>query len=120
MSEHALGLLFAFSSVLTTPSLWVAAWLGNKIGFVNTMVFTHLPSNVLCCILPFVPNTFYAYLVVLGRGLLSQMDVPARDAFMTSMVDPEERVACSSFIATARGLACVVGPAFAALLLEKC
>merc|ERR1712099_97978 len=49
MDEHRLGILFAAGSVLTTPSLWVAAWLGNRIGLINTMVFTHIPSNLACC-----------------------------------------------------------------------
>lgn len=120
MSEHMLGMLFAASSVITTPSLWVAAWLGNRIGLINTMVFTHIPSNLVCCALPILPNMESVSLAVLVRGLLSQMDVPARDAFMASVVDPEERVACNSFIASARGMACIAGPPAAALLWATC
>lgn len=120
MTERILGTLLAASSVITTPSLWVAAWLGNRIGLINTMVFTHLPANVGLIVLPFMPTAEFVCVIVLFRALLSQMDVPARDTFMTSVVDPEERVACSSFIATARGMACIAGPLVAAVLWQRC
>jgi len=118
MTESILGTLFGVCSVVTTPSLWVAAWLGNKVGLVNTMVFTHLPANLGLVILPFAPNVTSVCIVLLFRALLSQMDVPARDAFMMTVVDQNERVSCSSFINTARGLSCVLGPPVAAIMWE--
>jgi len=120
MDESVLGALFSVSSLITTPSLWVAAWLGNRIGLVNTMVFTHLPANCGLIVLPFMPNVNGVCAVMVFRAMLSSMDVPARDAFMMNVVDPEERVACSSFISTMRAVSCAAGPLFAALLWDIC
>eukprot|EP00928_Gymnodinium_smaydae_P038118 TRINITY_DN26352_c0_g1_i1.p1 TRINITY_DN26352_c0_g1~~TRINITY_DN26352_c0_g1_i1.p1 ORF type:complete len:397 (+),score=32.39 TRINITY_DN26352_c0_g1_i1:54-1244(+) len=120
MSESVLGSLFSMSSVITTPSLWAAAWLGNRIGLINTMVFTHLPANCGLVALPFMSDERGVFAVMVFRALLSQMDVPARDAFMMNVVDPEERVACSSFISTMRAISTAIGPLVAAALWDLC
>ena len=91
----AAGLIQAGSSI-------VAARLGARFGLLNTMVFTHLPSNVLLLLVPFMPVLWAAIAVLLLRFCLSQMDVPARQAYVVSMVDPEERTAAASFTNTAR------------------
>jgi len=120
MDESTLGMLFAVSGVIIIPSLWVAAWLGEKIGLVNTMVYTHLPANVGLILMPFMPGTKSLIGVVIFRACLSQMDVPARDSFMMTVVDDDERVACASFIGTIRGVACMAGPPVAAFLWVHC
>lgn len=93
----------------------VAAWLAKRIGLVNTMVYTHLPSNVCLVLIPFVSER-NVYRVILLRGFLSQMDVPARESYMTGIVPRDERVACSRTIMLARAVAVVCGPPAAAAL----
>ena len=73
-----------------------AGWLGDRIGLVNTMVFTHLPSNVLLALIPFAPTLPIAFGLLLARSVLSQMDVPARQAFVVALVDPSERTAAAA------------------------
>jgi predicted MFS family arabinose efflux permease len=91
----AAGLIQAASSI-------VSGRLGARIGLLNTMVFTHLPSNALLLLVPFMPSLPLAIAALLARFALSQMDVPARQAYVVSMVDPAERTAASSFTNTAR------------------
>eukprot|EP00450_Noctiluca_scintillans_P039312 CAMPEP_0194478520 /NCGR_PEP_ID=MMETSP0253-20130528/1940_1 /TAXON_ID=2966 /ORGANISM="Noctiluca scintillans" /LENGTH=414 /DNA_ID=CAMNT_0039317619 /DNA_START=252 /DNA_END=1496 /DNA_ORIENTATION=+ len=108
--ESSIGILFCFCGLIGTASFPVAAWLSGHIGLINTMVFTHLPSNVLLILIPFMPNAGCIYVLFCVRAFLSQMDVPARETFMMSVVGAEERVASSAFITTARAVACVLGP----------
>ena len=104
------GLLQAGSSVLS-------GWLGTRIGLLNTMVFTHLPSNVLLAMVPFMPSLTLAIPMLLLRFTLSQMDVPARQAYVVAMVDPEERTAAAAFTNTARYVARPFGAVSAGLLM---
>jgi len=97
------GLLQAVSSV-------VAARFGARIGLLNTMVFTHLPSNLLLALVPLMPTLPLAIAVVLLRFALSQMDVPTRQAYVAAMVDPEERTAAAAFTNTARYVSRPFGP----------
>ncbi|MGZ8717287.1 MAG: MFS transporter, partial [Gaiellaceae bacterium] len=89
------GLIQAGSSVLSGR-------LAGRIGLLNTMVFTHLPSNALLAVVPLMPTLELATLVLLLRFTLSQMDVPARQAYVVAMVDPAERTAAAAFTNTAR------------------
>jgi predicted MFS family arabinose efflux permease len=107
----AVGLLQAFSSV-------AAGWLANRIGLLNTMVFTHLPSNVLLILVPFMPNLGLAVAALLARFAISQMDVPARQAYVASLVDPGERTAAASYTNTARYLVRPIGPAVGGVLMR--
>lgn len=116
--ESEIGILFAVCSVLGTASYTVAVWLGKRIGLINTMVFTHLPANVTLILTPFMPNIQLVYALFLIRASLSQMDVPARDVFMMSVVGKEERLACSSSVNIVRSLACVLGPLTGAWLWQ--
>jgi len=120
LREHVLGPLFAVSGVITTPSLWAAAWMGKHIGLINTMVFTHLPSNVCLILMPLAPSVELVYALILVRAALSQMDVPARESFIMSVVSDEERVACSSCVTAGRALACIAGPPVCAFLWHSC
>jgi predicted MFS family arabinose efflux permease len=89
------GLIQAGSSVLSGR-------LGSRFGLLNTMVFTHLPSNVLLALVPLMPSLGLAAAMLLLRYTISQMDVPARQAYVVAMVDPQERTAAAAFTNTAR------------------
>ena len=104
------GLIQAGSSVLS-------GWLGTRVGLLNTMVFTHLPSNVLLALVPFMPSLRLAVVMLLLRFTLSQMDVPARQAYVVAMVDPEERTAAAAFTNTARYVARPFGAVGAGTLM---
>jgi MFS family permease len=105
------GLIQAGSSV-------VSGRLGGRFGMLNTMVFSHLPSNVLLVLVPFMPSLELAVAVLLLRFTLSQMDVPARQAYVVAMVDPQERTAAAAFTNTARYVVRPFGAAGAGLLSQ--
>jgi MFS family permease len=104
------GLLQAASSI-------VAARLGARFGLLRTMVGTHLPSNVLLVLVPFMPTFASAVAVLLLRFSLSQMDVPTRQAYIAQMVDPQERTAAAAYTNTARYIARPFGPAVGVALV---
>ena len=106
------GLLQAVSSI-------VAARLGARFGLLNTMVFTHLPSNVLIMLVPAMPSLGLGVALLLLRFALSQMDVPTRQAYLAAMVDPEERVAAAAFTNTARYVSKPAGPVLATALMSN-
>ena len=108
----AAGLLQAWSSI-------VAARVGARFGLLHTMVFTHLPSNILLLLVPFMPTLGLAIAVLLARFALSQMDVPTRQAYIAAMVDPEERTAAAAFTNTSRYVARPFGPAVGAMLMNN-
>jgi len=112
-----LGAIFFLANVLAGLSALVAARLAARIGLIPTMVFSHLPSNVVLIGLPFMPTLPLAALVLLARASLSQMDVPARQSYIVAVVDPDERSAAAGITAIARGLGSAPGPAIAAPLL---
>ena len=101
-SIEVMGLVFFLTGLLQAGSSIAAGWLANRIGQLNTMVFTHLPSNVLLMLVPLMPNLELAVGMWLARSVISQMDVPARQAYVVSVVDPEERTAAASYTNTAR------------------
>ena len=86
-------------------SYLAAVPLARRFGLVNTMVFTHLPSNVLLLLVPFMPNLPLAILLLLVRSALSQMDVPTRNSYVMAVVPPEERAAAASVTTVPRSLA---------------
>ena len=106
------GLLQAGSSI-------VAASVGARFGLLNTMVFTHLPSNILLLLVPFMPTLGSAIAVLLARFALSQMDVPTRQAYITAMVDPEERTAAAAYTNTSRYVARPFGPLVGTVLMQN-
>jgi hypothetical protein len=107
---EALGALFFGTNLLSALSFLVAARVGERIGLLNTMVFTHLPSNVLLMVVPFMPTFGGAAAVLLARHVLSQMDVPTRQAFTVALVAPEERPAAAGLAVSARALAQACAP----------
>jgi len=107
----AAGLLQAGSSV-------IAPRIAARAGMLNTMVFTHLPSNILLILVPFMPTLGSAIAVLLGRFALSQMDVPTRQAYIAAMVDPSERTAAAAATNSARYVARPAGPIIGTALMR--
>jgi predicted MFS family arabinose efflux permease len=89
----------------------------RRIGLVNTMVFTHLPSNVLLLLVPLMPTVWLAILVLLLRFSISQMDVPARQSYTMAVVSPDERSAASGVTGVARSIGAAVSPMLATVLV---
>jgi len=117
LSVAAAGTIFFWTGVLTAFSHLAAAKLAARIGLINTMVFTHLPSNVFCILVPFMPTLPLALVFLFLRAALSSMDVPARTSYVMAVVKPEERPAAASMTAVPRSLAAAVSPAIAGSLL---
>jgi MFS family permease len=117
-SPELMSLVVFAGGLLQAGSAIVAARLGARFGLLNTMVFTHLPSNVLLALVPAAPALGPAIGLLLLRFALSQMDVPTRQAYIAAMVDPQERVAAAAFTNTARYLARPFGPAIGTALMS--
>jgi predicted MFS family arabinose efflux permease len=117
LSLTAAGSLFFWSGVLSAFSYPVAVRLARRIGLVNTMVFTHLPSNVCLMLVPFAPTLGIAIALLLIRSTLSQMDVPARTSYVMAIVTPPERPAAASITAAPRSIAGAASPVLAGYLL---
>jgi hypothetical protein len=107
---EALGTLFFGTSLLSGLSSLLAVRIAERVGLLNTAVFTHLPSNVLLLAVPFMPTFTTAAAVLLARHLLSQMDVPTRQAYTMALVAAEERPAAAGLTASARALAQAAAP----------
>jgi MFS family permease len=116
--QHVLGLVLFGANTLAALSYPVAAWLSVRIGLLPTMVFTHLPSNVLLCIVPLMPTFDGAIAVLLARFALSQMDVPTRQAFTLMAVAPDNRAHAAALTNAVRPAAAAVSPIFAGLALQ--
>ena len=110
LSLTAAGAFFFWTGLLSAVSQLAAAPLARRIGLVNTMVFTHLPANFCLIAAAFAPTLPTALGLLLVRSLLSQMDVPARGAYVMSVVTPAERPAAASFTAVPRSLASSLSP----------
>jgi MFS family permease len=116
--EEGIGLLFFGARVLNAVSHVGAAWLAKRIGLVNTMVFTHMPSSLLLLTVPFAPNFPVAAALFLLREGLVEMDVPTRQSYVMAVVRPEERTAASGVTHLVRLAMWAVAPAFAGLLMR--
>jgi len=117
LSLTAAGSLFFWSGLLSAFSYPIAVRLARRIGLVNTMVFTHLPSNVCLMLVPFAPTLEIAIALLLIKSTLSQMDVPARTSYVMAVVTPSERPAAASVTAAPRSLAGAASPVLAGYLL---
>lgn len=117
-SLEQISLIFFGAGVFAALSFLAAEKLAMRIGLVNTMIFTHLPSNLLLMVVPLAPNLAGAMAFYLGRMALSQMDVPTRQSYIVTMVRPEERVAAASFTNISRNLSQAISPSFAGYLLQ--
>ena len=112
-----LGPVFAGVAVLQTLSYEVSGRLSTRFGLINTMVFTHLPSNVLLLLVPFSPTLPSAIGLLLARFALSQMDVPARQAYVVSIVPPAQRAGAVAMTGAVRGVAQSFGAALAGVAI---
>ena len=117
LSLAAAGSFFFWSGLLSAASYLAATRIAGRIGLVNTMVFTHLPSNLFLMLVPLAPSLWLALLLLLLRSALSQMDVPTRTSYVMAVVTPGERAAAASVTAVPRSLAAAAGPLFAGYLL---
>ena len=117
LSIAVAGTIFFWTGVLSAFSYLVAVRIANRIGLVNTMVFTHLPANVLLLIIPFVPDLTWVIVLLLARAALSQMDVPTRSSYVMAVVAPAERAAAASVTSVPRSLASSLSPLLAGYLL---
>jgi MFS family permease len=116
LSLAAAGTFFFCSGLLAAFSFPVAAWIGSRIGLVNTMVFTHIPSSLCLIAAAFVPSLEWALGLLLVRAALSQMDVPTRSSYVMAVVTEAERPAAASVTAVPRSLASAASPALAGAL----
>ncbi len=114
-----LGSIFFGANVLAGISALLAARLAARFGLINTMVFTHIPSNVLLCLVPLMPNLSLAIIVMLLRFSISQMDVPTRQSYTVAVVAPDERAAAAGVTNIARSLGAALSPLLSALLLAN-
>ena len=117
-SLQVLGVVFFVLGLLQSVSFQVATRLAARFGLLNTMVFTHLPSNVLLAAIPFAPTEAAAFALLLARALLSQMDVPTRQAYVVGVVEPDERAAAAAYTNTARYVTRPLGPLVAAPIMQ--
>jgi MFS family permease len=113
-----IGAIFFGANLLAGVSALSAAWVARRIGLLNTMVLTHLPSNILLILVPLMPNLPLAITVLLLRFSISQMDVPTRQSYTMAVVRPEERSAASGVTSVARSVGSALSPWLAALLIK--
>jgi predicted MFS family arabinose efflux permease len=114
-SPAVIGATFFAMGLLQTVSFLVAPRLADRFGLLRTMVFTHLPSNLLLAVVAFAPNLGAAVVLLLARTALSQMDVPTRQAYVMVLVDADERTPAAAYTNTARYVSRPFGPPLAAL-----
>ena len=117
LSLEAASLFFFCASLLGAFSFPVAAWLSRRIGLVNTMVFTHIPSSLCLIAAAFCSDLAVVLALLLVRAALSQMDVPTRSSYVMAVVTPAERTAAASVTAVPRTLASSISPAIAGVML---
>jgi len=115
--EPVLGAIFFGANILAAVSALAAARIARRIGLINTMVLTHLPSNVLLMLVPLMPTLPLAILVLLARFSISQMDVPTRQSYTMAVVDPDERSAAAGVTGIARTAGTSISPLIAGPLI---
>jgi MFS family permease len=116
LSLSAASLFFFWSGVLSAFSFPVAAWLSKRIGLVNTMVWTHIPSSLCLIVAALASDLTIVLVLLLMRAALSQMDVPTRSSYVMAVVTEPERPAAASFTSVPRSLAAAISPALAGAL----
>jgi MFS family permease len=119
VEPKTLGALFFAANVFSGLSALVASRLAARIGLINTMVATHLPSNVLLMLIPVMPTLPLATAMLLLRFSISQMDVPTRQSYTMAVVAPEERAAASGITGVARTTGAALSPLFAGMLFSR-
>jgi hypothetical protein len=117
VESGVLGSIFFGANVLAGISALLAVPLSRKIGLINTMVFTHIPSNILLMLVPLMPNLTLAIALLLLRFSISQMDVPTRQSYTMAVVDPDERSAASGVTGIARSVGASLSPVLTGIFL---
>ena len=112
-----LGGIFFAANILAGISALSAAWIAKRIGLINTMVYTHIPSNILLILVPFMPTLPLAVIALLLRFSISQMDVPTRQSYTMAVVSPDERSAAMGVTSIARSVGAMLSPAIAGQFL---
>ena len=119
VDARVLGSIFFGANILAGISALLAARIAARFGLINTMVFTHIPSNILLILVPLMPTLPLAIAVLLVRFSISQMDVPTRQSYTMAVVDPDERSAASGVTTIARSVGAAISPALTGLLLAN-
>jgi len=114
----SLSYIFAVSGVLTAISYMASTKIASKIGLVNTMVFTHIPSNVLLILLAFAPSLSIAVSLLFARMSLSQMDVPTRQSYIMGVVGENERIPAAVFTNTSRNISQAISPSITGIIIQ--
>ena len=118
VESGVLGSIFFGANILAGISALLAVRLADRFGLINTMVFTHIPSNILLILVPLMPTLPLAIGMLLLRSSISQMDVPTRQSYTMAVVAPDERSAASGVTAIARSVGAAVSPALTGLLFS--
>ncbi len=113
-----IGLIFSASSLLAAISFMMAARVSKRIGLINTMVFSHLPSNLMIAAVPYMPSLEMSLFFWLGKSLLSQMDVPTRQSYTMAIVKPEERSRFQALLNLPRSFTMAIGPSISAYIMQ--
>jgi MFS family permease len=114
---NALGGIFFGTNILAALSFLAAPAIARRFGLLNTMVFTHLPSNILLLFVPLMAKVEWAVAILLLRHLLSQMDVPTRQSYTMAVVDADERAAAAGMLSVARNAGAALAPLFTGMIL---
>ena len=113
-----IGMIFSASSLLAAVSFMLAARISKRIGLINTMVFSHLPANMMMAVIPYMPTLETSLFFYLGRSLLSMMDVPTRQSYTMAIVKPEERSRFQALLNLPRSITMSIGPSIAAYIMQ--
>jgi len=119
VNPGTLGVIFFWANIFAGISALLASRLASRLGLINTMVVTHLPSNVLLILVPLMPSLSLAVLVLLVRFSISQMDVPTRQSYTMAVVRPEERSAAAGITGVARTMGAAISPLFAGFMFAR-
>ena len=119
LDAGVLGGIFFGANILAGFSALLAVRLANRIGLISTMVYTHIPSNMLLCLVPLMPTAGLAVFILLLRFSISQMDVPTRQSYTMAVVEPDERSAASGVTTIARSVGASISPALTGVLLAS-
>jgi MFS family permease len=113
-----LSYIFAIAGILTAISFMASARLASKIGLINTMVFTHIPSNILMIVLAFAPTFSIAISIYFARMSLSQMDVPTRQSYLMGIVSENERIPAAAITNTSRNISQAISPSLSGIIIS--
>src|SRR3954454_3245724 len=114
-----LSYIFSIAGVITAFSFIISTKIADRIGLINTMVFTHIPSNILIILVAFAPSFHLAIVLYLARMGLSQMDVPARQSYIVAVVNEDERTVAAGITNISRNVAQAVSPSIAGYILQS-